>query len=364
MTRSRFDRSSLWIWLFTRLFLTVCSVQATYAQTNATDLWHTPAPEIESQEMGFSSGNAHLVGTVYLPPTGDHLPAVVVLHSAAAATRDAGLYRHLREGLPAIGFAVLIYDRRGSGQSSGSLEDISYETLADDAIAGQQALASIPRIDPRKIGFWGLSQGGWLAVLAAGRSPGAAFAVSVSAPLVPAEEQMRFATRNLLTIRGYSASDISEMLDTRTAWTSYLRGANSRDVALSALKKAESTPWFNLTYMPTASELTTDPRHDSYRNEMDEDPLVAAAKVKAPMLFIFGDSDPWIPVAQSIDKLRQLARKQRNFEYAIIPAANHEMMSPVGERMEVSAESVRSNMPQAASYFLLLGSWLSRHGGK
>jgi hypothetical protein len=38
----------------------------------------------------------------------------------------------------------------------------------------------------------------------AGRSPDAAFAISVSAPLVTADEQMQFATCNLLTVRGYS----------------------------------------------------------------------------------------------------------------------------------------------------------------
>jgi len=31
--------------------------------------------------------------------------------------------------LPALGFAVLIYDRRGSGQSSGSLQGVDYETF-------------------------------------------------------------------------------------------------------------------------------------------------------------------------------------------------------------------------------------------
>jgi dipeptidyl aminopeptidase/acylaminoacyl peptidase len=64
--------------------------------------------------------------------------------------------------------------------------------LADDAIAGQHALAKVPRVDPTRIGFWGLSQGGWLAALAAGHSADSAFAISVSAPLVTANEQMQF----------------------------------------------------------------------------------------------------------------------------------------------------------------------------
>jgi dipeptidyl aminopeptidase/acylaminoacyl peptidase len=66
-----------------------------------------------------------------------------------------------------MGVSVLVYDRRGTGASSGSLKNIDYGTLADDAIAGQRALGDLPRIDRKRIGFWGFSQGGWLALLAA-----------------------------------------------------------------------------------------------------------------------------------------------------------------------------------------------------
>src|SRR5215475_2038028 len=150
------------------------------SQAGASDDWHVEGgPKVIAQDIQFTNGDAHLAGTVYLPESGgDRLPAIVALHGASDATRESGVFRHLREGLPAMGFAVLIYDRRGSGASSGTLKDIDYATLADDAIAGQNALTKLPRIDANKIGFWGFSQGGWLAVLAAGRSKNASFAIS------------------------------------------------------------------------------------------------------------------------------------------------------------------------------------------
>jgi len=75
---------------------------------SSSDRWHVPAtPEVVSREVQFANGSAHLVGTLYLPKNGNHLPAVVVLHSAGAATREAGLYRHLREGLPVMGIRTL-----------------------------------------------------------------------------------------------------------------------------------------------------------------------------------------------------------------------------------------------------------------
>lgn len=326
------------------------------------DLWHVAATSASlSKEIQFTNGDAVLSGTVYLPKTGNRLPGVVVLHHAGLATRDANLYRHLREGLPAMGIAVLLYDRRGSGQSSGDLDKADYETLADDAVAGQQALGKFSQIDPNKIGFWGLSQGGWLAVLAAGRSKNAAFAISVSAPLVTADEQMQFATRNLLTVRGYSLSDVQDMLAARRAWTQYVHRKSSRDEAVEVLRKAEAKPWFDFAYLPKASQLTNDPEHDVNRKRLDDDPIAAVHRTKVPLLFLYADSDPWVPVGESVKRLQSLAVELPNVQYAVVENANHEMMFPGKETMQVDLDATRKEEPQAPAYFMLLTSWIARH---
>ena len=347
MIRSRFS-----IALFCASIWTILSLQA-----RASDSWHVEGdPKAIAQEIQFTNGDAHLVGTLYLPEHGDHLPAVVALHGASDATRDAALYRHLREGLPAIGVAVLIYDRRGSGASSGTLKGIDYETLADDAIAARNAIANVPKIDSSKTGFWGLSQGGWLAVLAAERSKNAAFAISVSAPLTTPELQMEFATTNLLTVRGYSRKDVEQMLETRKAWFGYLNGATPRAAAVEALRRAEAQPWFNLAFMPKASQLTTDPAHNSGRKELGYDPIAVVRRVKVPLLFIYGGSDPWVPVEPSVKQLRVLANQQPNIRYVVVPKANHEMMFVEHDTMAFGEKTM--NAPEAPEYFMLMASWL------
>ena len=73
----------------------------------ASDVWHVEGdPGVIAQDIQFTNGDVHLAGTVYFPKAGgDHLPAVVALHGASDSTRTAALYRHLREGLPAMGIA-------------------------------------------------------------------------------------------------------------------------------------------------------------------------------------------------------------------------------------------------------------------
>ena len=330
-------------------------------QSEASEAWHVEgSPKVVAQEIQFKNGDAHLAGTLYLPESGDHLPAVVALHGASDATRKSAVYRHLCNGLPAMGFAVLVYDRRGSGDSTGALEGIDYKTLADDAIAGQGALAKLPRINAKRIGFWGFSQGGWLALLAASRSPTTAFAISVSAPLVTPEEQMEFATTNLLSVRGYSQENVKQMLETRKAWIDYLKGKATRETAVNALQKIETQPWFELAFMPAASQLTTDPEHNSWRKEMDEDPIAAVRKVEIPLLFIYGGSDPWIPVAQSVQQLRSLTTPQHNIQYAVVPNANHEMMYLEPDMMAFGEKTMNERAPQAPEYFMVMSSWLCR----
>src|SRR3546814_15826153 len=65
---------------------------------------------------------------------------------------------HLKTILPALGIAVFTYDRRGSGASGTKDAGGDFTILADDAIAAVKHLKSDPRIDPRRIGTWGLSQ--------------------------------------------------------------------------------------------------------------------------------------------------------------------------------------------------------------
>ena len=318
-------------------------------------------PPVEEQQVAFSNGTVRLVGTLYLPAKGTASPAVVVEHAAEAPTRDYALYRHLAHGLPPIGIAVLVYDRRGSGASSGNRNEASYEELADDAIAGEREIAKNPRINPRKIGFWGLSQGGWLAVLAANRSGNAAFAVSVSAPLVTPEVQMKYAVRNLLITHDYDSAVQSAALEARTAHDAYTLGKLSRADALQALEKLKGQPWAPLTFLPAPEDLTRDPANSRWHKEMLFDPLLQARAAHVPVLFIYGGADPWVPVAESVERLQTLLPDHPSFQYCVIDGANHTMSRVSKDDMAFDAASLKAATPDAPEYFTVLADWLSRH---
>jgi uncharacterized protein len=80
--------------------------------------WSAPATtSVAVEERTFANGDAKLSGTLHLPRSPRPVAAVVVTHSASSPLRSASLYGHLQTMLPALGIAVFVYDRRGSGRS-------------------------------------------------------------------------------------------------------------------------------------------------------------------------------------------------------------------------------------------------------
>jgi hypothetical protein len=117
-------------------------------------------------------------------------PAVVIGHgSGRATTADGAAYVPF---LRARGFAVLRYDKRGVGQSTGTYRGVSAANseaqiaeLAGDMAAAIAFLASRPGIDARRLGLMGTSQAGWVMVAAAERSSLVRFAIAVTGSVEP-----------------------------------------------------------------------------------------------------------------------------------------------------------------------------------
>ncbi|HTU82908.1 MAG TPA: alpha/beta fold hydrolase [Candidatus Acidoferrales bacterium] len=320
-----------------------------------------PTTRVAAQAVTFTNQGATLHGTLYVPDVGHPVPAIVVFHGASEPLASTLLYRHLSEGLPQIGIAVLLFDRRGAGKSTGN-PDVPYQTLANDGIAGAAAIRQLPQIDPQRVGYWGISQGGWLATIAASSDSRAAFAVAVSAPLVPAETQMEFAMSNRLDVLGYSSKDVAAMLEARYQVDGYFNGRNSRAQAVAALDKIENRPWFDLMYLPTAAELPKNPANSSWRGQMDLDSFAAVERVRIPILFLLGSEDPWIPVAATVARLRTVAATHPHLAFDVVPGANHLMMMPPAHELMNDAEpaQIAAEAPQSPAYFMLLASWLER----
>ena len=83
------------------------------------------------------------------------------------------------------GVAVLGYDKRGVGGSTGDWNTASFDDLAGDAVAAFEYLKTRSDIDRAQIGLLGVSQAGWIMPLAAVRAKDFGFLISISGAGVP-----------------------------------------------------------------------------------------------------------------------------------------------------------------------------------
>lgn len=339
----------------------LCAVpSAAAAQASGAFPWSAPATtQVVVEDRRFGSGDAELSGTLYLPRAQAPVAAVVVTHSASSPLRTAPLYEHLKTALPALGIAVFVYDRRGSGQSGSVTAGGDFTVLADDAVAAVASLKSDPRIDPRRVGVWGLSQGGWISALAASRSPEIAFVVSVSAPVVTADVQMMFSSTNHLRANGHSQAEIDQMIATRRAVDDYMRGSGTREAAQAMIDAAKTQPWFKYTYM---GETVRDRAVSGWRREIENDPLANLRAVAAPMLVLYGADDAVVPVATSVERLGTLAAQLPRMQVRVIAHADHAMETSVDLGVSLNPRNDGAETPDSAEYLAVLSSWLTQRG--
>jgi dienelactone hydrolase len=208
---------------------------------------HAPAPP--AMPAFFESGDARLAFTLDLPAGAGPFPAVVAGHGSGRVTRDQ--LRWLSAQFTRMGFAVLRFDKRGVGESTGTFVFVGtkdspqvFPLLAGDVAAGVRFLRTRPEIDPHRIGLAGASQAGWILPLAARDLGDVAFMVLLSGPVCSVGAEMYYsdlvendaarpiAEANALMPRfhgppGYDPVPVLQRLDTPGLW---LLGLDDRSI--------------------------------------------------------------------------------------------------------------------------------------
>jgi uncharacterized protein len=123
---------------------------------------------VEKFRVAVADGELAVV--LHAPDPSPPVPCVVACHGLSA-TKDTDKYRHLADALPAAGLALVRFDFRGCGESSGVEEDTTIASRIEDVEAVLGALGDHPRLAPR-LGLLGSSLGGFVALHVAARRPG------------------------------------------------------------------------------------------------------------------------------------------------------------------------------------------------
>jgi uncharacterized protein len=256
--------------------------KATLTVTYSTEKRTASRVNYKQTDVRIPANGAELAGTITEPPGAGPHPGIVVIHGSEPGQR---FFYDIWVGAYAdMGLAVLTYDKRGNGDSTGQYPgefptDAALTIYADDANAALGFLARWPGIDPKRVGFHGGSQGGWTVPLAIMRNPLGSFAVLVSAP--------------------------ATTVDQTDLWAGFSRGG-------------EVMPGQSLAEMQAAVRAN----HSGY------DPAPALRALGVPTLWLLGTNDRTVPTAICVEILSALNKP--NFSVHLIPSGHGLLVNPTG----------------------------------
>ncbi len=262
-----------------------------------------------SEEVTFSNGPVTLAGTLTVPDGRGPFRAVIMLTGSGAQNRDEELFGfrifgEIADHLSRHGIAVLRYDDRGVGGSTGRLATSTMADSTGDALAGVALLAGRPEIDRTRIGVFGHSEGAEIAARAATQSADVAFLVLMGPPAVPGEVILARQQADGARALGATPEQIAVEQAAFHAVVAALRSNAGSDALRAALRDMVAAQFdarsdaarallgdrdaFVASVIPAAMAQLGAP---AMRNIIDSDPGPVLAAVACPTLALFGGKD-------------------------------------------------------------------------
>jgi pimeloyl-ACP methyl ester carboxylesterase len=295
-----------------------------------------PQPPLpyDAQEVSIESvDGVRLAGTLTTPRAAGRHPAVVLISGSGAQDRDETVYDHkpflvLADHLTRQGIAVLRYDDRGFGGSTGSVAAATTEDFAADAGRALEWLKDRSEVDASRIGLIGHSEGGLIAAMVASRSADVNFLVLLATSGVVGETLLYQQAAALGRAMGApedqlaKARAMQEQLYAIVKSETDLELMRTRIRALAGDGPADvlTSPWFRffLTY----------------------DPAKALGAVKVPALALNGEQDLQVPFKENLAAIQAAFASGGNRDVTVrsFPALNHLFQtSKTGHPMEYGA---------------------------
>jgi len=326
-------------------------------------------PPYVVQEVNFSNGEISLAGTLTHPSSQRPHPAVILLTGSGPQTRDEDIFGFsvfatLADTLTRSGMAVLRFDDRGVGGSTGSLSEATTRDYASDALAAFTFLSTHPAIDKTKIGILGHSEGGAAACFAAAREPAVAFLVLMAGPSVPGDRLILDQIETLGRQAGMPAAEIQDNMSLQRRVYDVLRsdiGWDSLRLLLARHIQRRSPGADSLVRLQVEGQIRV-MRSRWFRSFIDLDPATALREVFVPILALLGEKDMQVPPATNRAVFEALREKEgrKNLTVVVIPGANH-LFQNAGTRHPGEYAVLKKEF--SGEFIGALISWVAKHAG-
>jgi pimeloyl-ACP methyl ester carboxylesterase len=280
-------------------------------------------------------------------------------------------FRLLSDALTRAGVAVLRYDDRGVGKSTGTFSTATLSDFADDAEAAVRYLLTRDDIDPNRVGLLGHSEGGLVAAMLGARGENLDFIISLAGPGVNGRDVLRVQNRRILEAEGATQEDI----DAQLAFVEKLFGAldDPQEIErlyfervleqLKALPADQRAAIGDLDQYARAQAKAAAQEYGaaSFTSFVNYDPAPDWARTAVPVLAIFGGKDVQVDAAQNAPAVAAALACGGNYDYQItvLPRANHLFQAAqtggVAEYAKLPAEFTPDLLPTIVDWLEVRG---------
>lgn len=284
---------------------------------------------LDVTDVVFDGAGVQLAGRLVMPEGDARVPIAVLVHGSehSSALDSYSLQRQL----PAEGIGVFVYDKRGTGASTGTYTQ-NYLLLANDAIAAVHEARRLAGDRAGKIGYQAGSQGGWVAPLAARIEPVDFLIVGFGLAVSPLDED-RQAIEQDLTSRGYGPEVVAKAMEVADATAAIIVNGfrDGYDQLAKVRARYGDEPWFehvrgNISfYLLDTPEATAREEGPAILSGVPAhyNPMPVLRNLDTPQLWILAENDSEAPSDETQRRLRGLAAQGKPITVAVFPDTDH-----------------------------------------
>lgn len=315
-----------------------------------------------------------LSGTLTYPDGEGPFPAAILISGSGPQDRDETVFGHqpflvLADHLTKQGIAVLRYDDRGVGESTGDYSSANSADFATDANAAFEYLLTRSDIDHDSIGFIGHSEGGLIAPLAitdpklgANADQPIAYMVMLAGPGTSAMQISSSQRRLIAQSQGVTEEDLNKSDAINKAIVHAAANATSSQDAKDKIRAVLTPDAMEILGINELQAQNVIAQNSSpwIRYFLGYDPADYLPQIEIPILALNGELDLQVPAPENLAGLRTLLKDNPDTTIIELESLNHMFQHAKTGAMGEYNDIEETFSPQAMK---LISEWINQRFG-
>jgi pimeloyl-ACP methyl ester carboxylesterase len=311
------------------------------------------------ENIAFQCGQFNISGELRIPKDDGKHPLVIMVHGDGAAYRS--YFYKVKQSFLRAGYAVLIWDKPGCGESTGEFsKGRKLQERADILIAAVDEMKRHPRIDSTRIGVWGISQAGYVIPMALEKNLDPAFMILVGVPGQNGIDQTAYFVGRQVFFEGFTdeqAEEAQQLVKNVSGAKTYAEYMKYGKILLDKYPIVKDLDYM-AGVLPEEEWKPEDSNGDAYY-----DPIAVMKHTKIPTLVFLGEKDRHVDPMQSVKAYKKALKEagNPNFEVALISGADHDIiLCDTGSEKERRVRTGEQWSNYAPEYLQKLEEWLQQ----